>query len=244
MLICRRQRFLCFLHSFLLERIVNPGRWYFPLKVVDRFLRAIGWCYYVETGCGLKFLGKGLSSDHLDSYVIGTYSFSGLGCSFDEFVINPDFLVDAYSLAGTPITRSPHYFLIDVMSRGGELLDTEYVYRFERGILDLRRGEPINQDFLITHYQKRLEQMRCHNLPTVKAFLVERNGQRAFIIGDGKHRLAMAAYFGYRTGLRISLLDYGVYKEPFFQQLYHRVMRQPKLYTRNLQLLEVFYGFS
>jgi len=240
----RKQRLPDFPHSFLSGKIADPGRWYLPFKVVDRILRKIGYCYYVETPYGLKFLGKGLSSNRLDRYVIGTYSFSSLVCRFDEFIINPDFLVDAYSLAGTPITLSPHFLLIDEMIRGGNLLDTEYVYRSERGILDLRRGEPIKQDYLSACYRIRMREMRLHALPPVKAFLVERNGKRVFIIGDGKHRLAMAAYFGYRTCLRISLLDSCVFNEPFFQQLHHRMKRRPMLYSRNLQLMEMLYGFA
>ena len=228
--------------SFLLGKVTHPGRWHLPFRAINKALRMAGLCCYVETSYGIKYLGKGLSSDHFGEYVIETHSFADLGCSFDEFIVPPDFLVDTYSLTGFPVIASPYYCLVDVLSSGKDLLDTQYVYRFERGILDLRRGKPIDEGLIRSRYRERLEQMHCHNLPAVKAFLVEQNEQRLFVIGDGKHRLAMAAYFDYRDDLRISLLDPGLYKAPFFQYLYQRASRKPRLYRKNLQVLEAVYG--
>ena len=229
-------------HSVFAKMLVSPGNWCYPLKAFDKFLRRIRWLIGIETPFGIKFLGRGLSSDMFNDFVVETRNFADLSCSLDDFVINPDLLVDSFSLTGSSILKSPHLDLMETIDKGKDVFNTDYAFRFSRGLLDLRRGGPLDSKALKEIFYERHREMVSRVPSPVKVIPAALSGKMLFAVVDGKHRLAMAVYLNITDNLTIHLLDPRSYKMFPFYRLYELAARRPELYRKNLSMLECFYG--
>jgi hypothetical protein len=230
--------------KLLFSHILLSDRWYYPVRVLDRALKRIGWQVPVETKCGIKYLGKGFSSDQFRKYVTDKIPFSEFTHSLDEFVINPDFLTDEYTLTGSFLRDSPHYYLVESLALGNEFAETDYSNRVRRGTLDLRKGEPARPGRLMGSYLERLQEVQSRIPTEIVIILGERNGSRFPIVVDGKHRLAMASYLNKGDHLQFSIIRPDVYADPLFFSLYELAKKNGLQYSKNLSFLETFYGLS
>ena len=228
--------------SSILNQIVINKNWYYPLRVFDLLFRRLHWQLIVGTSVGIKFLGKGFTSEELDEYVLGSHHYSEFGYNFGDFVINPDFLIDKFSLTGTPIAKSPHFALITAIAEGQEIEGTDYCDRLGRGILDLRKSEPIRGNIILGRYQQSLTGFNNNARVNIKVIMLERSDRLIPIIVDGKHRLAMAEYHDKYERLNISVVDAKIYTAPKFYSLYNLAHEKAEYFKINLAYLENFYG--
>ncbi len=110
----------------------------------------------------------------------------------EELFLDPDYLIDEYTLLGQPIHLSPHYKLMCSIRNGENILDTEYAKRFVSGRLDGRVPGYLGSeyvDLMKNMYQKRYEEILSREYKPVCVY--KHLGK--YYIYDGKHRAAMCA---------------------------------------------------
>lgn len=229
---------------FFSQKILSPGNLYLPIRAVDKFLQKINACFYLKTHRGLKFIGKGMTSQELQPFIQQKDPYSEKYGDPKNWRINPDFLTDPYSLTGLPITQSPHYKLIGALATQQDLKTTDYAFRMQRGLLDLRKGGPLPTDFMSARFRTQLQLFQEGQKFLVKGFVIAQNSAQNLIIADGKHTVAMAAYFGFETNLEIALLSPAVYQTPFFTGLIEQLHKQANSYAKNIQILKVIHDFN
>ena len=229
---------------FIKKRVAMPGKLYIPLRVADKLLRKIGDSICVETDQGIKIVGLAPASSQFQQYVVDNLYFTDLGSPIDNFLINPDYLSDTYSLTGSSIQSSPHYALVETLMNGGEIIKTDYSIRSSLGTLDLRKGEPIRRNIIHQNYERCFYEIGENTLPAIKVIQVIKPGKTHYIIVDGKHRMAMALLLQYLSKLRVSLLHPDVYKHTIYHHLYRMLKRKPSKYSKNINLLEEIYGID
>lgn len=212
------------------------------MSALDVMFRLVGKHCVFETKVGLKYFG--MIKVSLNNCTLQVSDFLSLGCDFNGFVVNPDFLRDEYSLAGTPILESCHYSLVDAIARGKDVLQTEYVKRCKQGILDARRPRRVRSRALLARYRRRMAELESGAKTTVYVVPVRSHGTEFFIVADGKHRLVMCAYHQLYANLYIAVLHPAVFYDPLIYALYQRSRKTPSLYTKNLRLLELIYGMD
>lgn len=230
--------------SFISQRILYPGMLYFPIRLIDKLIQKTNYCFYIHTDSGLKFIGKGMTSHQLPAFILQTDVYSEKYGKLENWLINPDFLTDTYSLTGLPISQSPHYKLIAALATHQDLNKTEYAFRMQRGLLDLRKGERLQIDFIRNRFKAQLLQFQEGQSFCVKGFSIIQNGERRLIIADGKHTVAMATYFGFEANLEVALLHPALYQSPFFAGLIGQLHKHTNLYSKNIQILKVIHEFN
>jgi hypothetical protein len=210
-------------------------------RFITRVLAKRGWIWVVETRHGLKGLPMYDSAD-LEAFVVETRPFAEMNCSFEDFVICPDFLRNDFTLVGLPITESPHYSLIEAIAEGADLAKTEYVVRRQTGTLDIRTGSHVDLSLLEAWGKTSLQRIRRGERNSVKVFRLTGDGKETLVVGDGKHTLATAAFCGQTETLHIAMMDFGVYRDQFFARHFSQARKRRERYSRNLHFLERFYA--
>lgn len=103
-----------------------------------------------------------------------------------------DYLKDKYTLLNCNIMNSPHFGLMEVLSEGGDIRNTEYIKRYKNGTIDARYPQLIKRyDFFYTKFKEMSEKMDSNSIEPISVFKI----RDFYYIRDGKHRAALCAYY-------------------------------------------------
>lgn len=169
----------------------------------------------VEANVGIKPINQVITSHYFDDLIVGTT----MDLKIEQCLANPDFLKDKYTLIGKNIYEMPHYELIRYLDNCLLQSQCTYFKRYQNGTLDFRRGKgKINEKQLKTRYQEKLIAMEKEEIFTMKVYLVDDD---IYMIADGKHSLAMAAYFNY-PNLRFDIIQ-NIFFDTYIRWLFERI---------------------
>lgn len=146
-----------------------------------------------------------------------------------------DGLVDAQTLLGTPIVRSPTYAFLRALEHGEPFFDTEYIRRYVSGTLDQRW--PRNVRYLHppefwTKYAERRAQVLTETYEPVRVFCT---GGRCYVL-NGKHRAALCALLG--QDVRCDVLDADAVYTASLYKIHERLLRRPKGFQKTICVLD------
>jgi hypothetical protein len=202
---------------------------------------APGEPWLVHTRAGIKYVGRGFHSSQFDKYVMRTLDGLPSEFAWDDLVLPPDLLRDEYTHAGEPITRSPHFRLMQELRDNVPGKASEYARLCRTGTLDARRGFAVDIDDLASKFRERAREVARNGEVDVRVFPPCRLADRdVYMIADGKHRAALAAVFGDTRPLRLSIISDDVLAHPFFRKIYDAVMAAPKKrFAVNQRMVEI-----
>ena len=162
--------------------------------------------------------------------------------SSDPFFLKPeelffdfDALKDEYTLCGVSVVDSPHLGLMKCIEENGDLYNTEYIKRFERGTIDIRIPHHVTSTQLLNFKNKfavRKKEVESSSYPPVSVYKV---GDR-YYIADGKHRAAMCALLN--LPVKCVLTECGYIEDSFNNWLLQKMKKRPESYQRNISFFE------
>ncbi len=202
---------------------------------------APGEPWLVHTRAGIKYVGRGFDSSQFDKYVMRTLKGIPAEFAWENLVLPPDLLRDEYTHAGEPITRSPHFRLMQELRDNAPEKGAAYVGLCRSGTLDARRGFNVGVDVLAARFRERAAEVARSGEIDVLVFPPHRLANRdVYVIADGKHRAALAAVFGDTRPLRLQIVSQDVLAHPFFRKVYDAVMAAPgKHFGANQRMVEM-----
>jgi hypothetical protein len=210
----------------------SPSMKIAALELVARAARRLhpgspvpGEPWLVQTGAGIKYIGRGFDSRHFDRYVVRTVERVPDAFSWDDLLISPDLLRDPFTHTGKPITRSPHFRLMQEIRDGRLGPDSEYIGLCAAGTLDARRGFAADPTALTRQFHGRAKELAARGEAAIHVFGPRQHeGREVYVIADGKHRAAQAALSMDTACLRLQVLADEVLAHPVFRKAYGAVM--------------------
>ena len=174
-------------------------------------------------------------------YVLPIYdpTFSSNGDLFylesDELFLDFDALKDKYTLCDIPVNKSPHLGLMMALENKDDIRKTDYINRFENGILDIRTPRNVSKTDLVRFKDKfvsrKAEVQDCSYKP-VAVYKV--SGK--YYIADGKHRAAMCAML--KMPVKCVVVDCNYLSDSFNQWIFQKMKKHPELYKKNIAFFE------
>lgn len=191
-----------------------------------------------ETSVGLKYR-NGSFGGHFTDWVVEEKTLKELDESLDSFFLPPDLLLDEYTLCGRPITESPHVGLMRWLDEGMIEDKPEYIRRQRCGTLDARPQADRSPQVLMRSFRRRVEQLRGGGQFSIYAIHITTRGQQQYVIGDGKHRAALAYHLGRTDQLQVNLISPQFSNDPFFRKVYSAVLkRSSRRYSINQEWIK------
>lgn len=146
-----------------------------------------------------------------------------------------DGLKDDYSLTGTSVIESPHYYLVKGILETDFSFCRDYCNRESLGALDGRFALRVNDATFDAHINctrknKKMLEKGVYKHPTVCLF------NNDYYALDGKHRLAMAAYLEKEIDCDVLSLN-GILCSDYIRNLLKKMHESPERYSKNLELL-------
>lgn len=196
-------------------------------KIKYKLYKVLGKSKLYETSYGIK--------------VVNPVHFRGQVFEYKEVTVNPtelylgcDALNDDYTLVGKPISQSPHFELVKLLSEDKTIDDCEYIRRKEIGTLDGRDGVALSSSEKERHY---MDYARSKNSLLNNTYeqpiLYKVDGK--YYIYDGKHRAAMACLLG--VSIRCKVLEIYSYSRDIYSNLvYQQMKKSPARYSKNLSI--------
>lgn len=198
-----------------------------------------------QTTVGVKYHFIRFDSNRFSEYVIQTIPFVTADISFSDLVMPPDLLQNRYTLCGQSVTRSPHYRLIEEICMGVLTLDSEYIMRSKTGTLDARLPTNPTLEFLIHKCQTRQAEMFSGKTMTIFVTKVTLRDKLAYVIADGKHRAALAAYHNKPESLLMQVISKEFVRDRFFSKVYsHTLNMDPAEYSINQEMIKMLKDMS
>lgn len=192
---------------YLLRRLIAGALRTLPLSVF-------------ETEVGVKYrFGRFNSARYVD-YVIQEIPFSSSGLRFSDLVFPPDLLRDRYTLCGIGVPQSPHFGLMEDIEKGTPGDECAYMSRRKNGTLDARLPAEGGFGYITQRYWLRKRELLLNGAGQISVIRVSVRDEPKYVIEDGKHRAAMAAYLGRPDCLHLRLLSNAFTQDPFFQQVF------------------------
>ncbi len=153
----------------------------------------------------------------------------------NELFLDPDYLLDEYTLLDTPIIESPHYGLMKAIAENQDISKTDYAKRFVSGTLDGRIAGCLNKKFLTymcNSYEKRVDEIKSGTYPPVITYV--KDGKR--YIFDGKHRAALCAYME-KNVLCIDA-EYAGLADGYTKWKYTMIKKRKSIFKKTIDFLE------
>ena len=198
-----------------------------------------------ETDAGVKYEFGRFDSNHFSRFLIREESFPSVVQSFSELVVNPDLLRNRYALCGTAITETPYFQLMADIDTGVLTPDSDYVRRAGNGTLDHRLPYSYDLDFLHHQYRLRCQELTERGEFTISVIRVSLQNRQRYVILDGKHKAAMAAYLHRPESLRLRFLSNGFSRDTFFRRVYaYTLARDPDEYSINQTMIRAILNES
>ena len=194
------------------------------------------WVY--ETEVGFKYRGTGYHSHLFDIHTKYAIEMERTGLQFDDLLIPPDGLKNQHSSSGISISHSPHFYLM----KGLECNEARWVVRYielcNLGLLDNRRPFQIDMNYLKATFIERKALLKANIRFDVFVYKLSDKGDK-FIIADGKHRAAFAAFNRSRHSLYLKFITNQPFKEVFFRRYYRKILNgNPVDYSRNHNIID------
>jgi hypothetical protein len=208
-------------------------------RVFDLFSTRSDISLLYENKYGVKCFNQLVSSDLFEYF--GSTAVFELSC--DQLYIAFDGLNDQYTLLNTCILNSPHFDLVKCLTDNGDLRSCSYVERVQKGILDFRASQRINNRYLINlnnKFAQKKSAIQNNNYDPVKIVKVFDK----YYIADGKHTAATCALLN----IPVRCTDCAmVVFDSFFWWIYRKMLKNKKMYGKHLNYFESileYYGKS
>ncbi len=149
----------------------------------------------------------------------------------EEFFLSFDGLKDEYTDLGKKITEAPHYELIKACAEN-DLKNCVYIINERLGKLDSRDTVLYDTTFHMKSYRKAYSELMDGS---IRPIVYYRNKNKKYVV-DGKHRLALCAYFNKPvSACEISISSQNTdYVKAFCKKL----KRHRNEYSKNFELME------
>lgn len=203
------------------------------LSFLDKLFRKIPATMLLETKVGIKPINQIITSDYFNEKIIKISE----DIKINQIIAPPDFLKDRYTTIGKNINQWPHYKLIECLDKKLPLDACDYVKRYNNGTLDFRKKAKIFKEWLNTNYQKKLNEMKDGKTFLIKVFNIYDD---IYIVADGKHRIAVAAYFNYQN-LKFEIIQNTIF-DTYFRWIFKKIENK-KSYTKHKELFRRAYEF-
>lgn len=202
---------------------------------------APGEPWLVHTRAGIKYVGRSFDSSQFQRYVMRTLDGLPSGFAWEDLVLPPDLLRDEYTHAGSPITHSPHFRLMQELRDNVPGKGAAYARLCRAGTLDARRGFDVDIDALSATFRDRAAAIARSGEIDVVVFPPRRLENRdVYVIADGKHRAALGAVIGDTRPLRLHIVSEDVLAHSFFRKTYDAVMSaSKKRFAVNQRMVEL-----
>ncbi len=153
-----------------------------------------------------------------------------IACSSEELFLGIDFLKDDYTLLDCPLKKSPHFELMRTLLEKQGIEKTEYIRRYENGILDGRVAslKHSSYEYFENAFQKRLDEIKSD---IIEPIYIYRIGGRSYVY-DGKHRAALCALLGK------TIKCYEVSNDRFGMS--YRLISGKNAYSKHLELFKKY----
>ncbi len=205
---------------------MNVSLFFYDLifRLLDKIFKKIGLSFIFKTTVGVKYINP----------LIGELPHAVIDCFEIEpeyLFLGVDFLSDEFSLLGTNVCKSPHFFLMRTILLKGEIRKTEYCRRLEQGSLDARKKMYISskrEKIFIDMFKKREKQIELNEYPPVKVYEVDK---KLYVV-DGKHRAALCALMGRKVKCEKISSDY--LKDSFLSWLHSRIATNESFSKHNV----------
>lgn len=195
---------------YAIKRFITVDRFYY----LERLFKKLDCTMLLETRIGVKPINQMIKSEYLNDVVIN----SPKEIKIEQCLAGtPDFLKDEHTSIGKDIYEMPHYELIQFLDKGLPLADCSYIKRYQNGTLDFRRKGKISSEKLKRVYRNRLRAMAEGQEFALKVYSIDDN---TYMVSDGKHSIAMAAYFNYPK------LRFDVIPNPLFDTYYRWIFEK------------------
>ncbi len=195
---------------YSIYRFLTVDRLYY----LERIFKKLDCTMLLETHVGIKPINQMIKSNYLNDVIIN----STKKLKIEQCLAGtPDFLKDEHTSIGKDIYEMPHYELIQYLDKGLPLADCSYIIRYQNGTLDFRRKGQISNDKLKLIYRDRLSAMERGREFVLKVYPIDDN---TYMVSDGKHSIAMAAYFNYPK------LRFDIIPNPFFDTYYRWIFEK------------------
>lgn len=203
-------------------------------RILDKVCKRLDIALLYESKVGIKCCNQLISSSmfkhHSTDVVMEVPS--------DQLLLCVDNLKDPYTLIDTKIIDSPHYELVQTISKGQHIAGSAYVKRRALGTLDAMSAVKVNADYL-----RNRENSLRNLIDQIKAgfsepVMILRLGDACYL-SDGKHRAAIHAYLG----LPIKCVDAtGLVFDSFFWWNYRKMLRSRANYRKQIAFYERMYS--
>ncbi|NEQ62191.1 MAG: hypothetical protein F6K53_34220 [Moorea sp. SIO4A1] len=195
-----------------------------------------GICYKLDISIlyqsevGIKCFNQLLSSDILKYFCVGEIK----SLQLESLYLCADGLKDSHTLVNTNIVDSPHFDLMKNLKNNKDVMDSSYVKRVNRGILDFRSPRKVNHNyiaFLKTKYQEKMNSIKIGNYEPIKVFNVDGR----YFIADGKHTAACCALIGVEP--KVIHLSKVIY-DSFWIWVYKKMLKNSNEYKKNIEFFK------
>jgi hypothetical protein len=179
-----------------------------------------------HTKVGIKCTNQLLSSDMFMHFARG----AGTHIPTSDLFIGYDALVDSVTLLKTPLERSPHVELMELLGDNRAVRESEYVRRAGAGTLDARIAHRISARFLCdlkTRFERASEAFANDAVAPIPIFTID----GVHYIADGKHRAAMYVLRGNRPlcfDVSTAIFD------SFYWWVHRKMKKRPRIYRKHI----------
>lgn len=153
----------------------------------------------------------------------------------NELFLDFDALKDKYTLCDVAVSESPHLGFLQCLNKGGNIKETEYIKRFEKGTIDIRVPYHVtSRDLWIfkNTFDSRKKEVESGQYEPVVVYLL--GGK--YYIADGKHRAAMCALL--KQPVKCVLINNSYLEDSFYGWILKKMKKHPSLYKTNISFFE------
>lgn len=172
-----------------------------------------------ETEVGVKYQLGRFDSIRFRDHVVEEISFGATDLASSDLLLGPDYLRNCHTLCGRTILRSPHYALIAEIEEGRLTATSEYMQRCRTGTIDARAGHHPTLKFLMQKHRLRKDELFADQRMEIYVSVVTFRGKPVYVIADGKHRAALAAYYNRMESVHLRVISNEVFQVPFFRRM-------------------------